>query len=115
MAHGGKVKSLSKLTLLSVLTTSTMFAQQPTKAPQATSKPPTITDAQKVRFFKAQLQAQQAAQAAQEKSEAFKASVKELQDYCGKDATLQLDTIGDPMCAANAMPAVTPKPTEPKK
>lgn len=105
------MKTLSKLALLSLFAVTTLLAQQPTAPvkPQAEPKTPAITDAQKSKFFKAQLQAQQTAQVAQEKQAAFQATIKELQDTCGKEATLQLDASGDPTCIVMSPPADAPK------
>jgi hypothetical protein len=44
---------------------------------------------------------------AQQKAAALNDVVKTLQDACGKDFTVQLDTDGEPTCAA--------KPKEPAK
>jgi hypothetical protein len=82
----------------------------------AQTKTPTITDAQKAAFWKAQAQLQadsSAANAAQEKLNktrgAFEAAVKALNDTCGKDFHAQMDSNGDPTCVANPKPTEAPK------
>ena len=74
----------------------------------AQDKPaPKLTDAQLKQFYKAQSEAvqaqsalQQAQQTAQAKAQAFQASIKQLQDTCGKDYVLTANKDGDPVCAA---------------
>lgn len=79
-----------------------------------TPKPPTISDAIKLKFFKASAesqtasaQANAAAQVAQQKQVAFQAVVKELRAACGDKFVPEIDKAGDPVCVA--------KPEAPKK
>lgn len=69
-------------------------------------KPPTISDALKLSYFKANseflaasTQAQQAAQLAQQKQALLQAAAKSINDACGKDFVPTLDASGDPVCA----------------
>ncbi len=72
-------------------------------APPAT-KPPSLTDAQRAHFFRAQAellqateQSKAAAQFAQQKQAAFQAIVTELKTACGA-AELSIDKGGDLVC-----------------
>jgi hypothetical protein len=71
-----------------------------TAKPTVPAKPPTITDAQRAQFFKAQSQMIQANAQAQQKQTEFQAAIAEMQKTCGDTATLQSNPAGDPECVA---------------
>ncbi len=80
-----------------------------------TPKPPSIPEAVKLKFFKASseaqassAQAQQAAQVAKQKQDAYQAVVKELRDACGKDFEPTMDKAGDPACGVKPEPEKKP-------
>ncbi len=82
-------------------------------ASQTTSaKPPSITDAQRAQFFKAQSQMIQANAQAQQRQTEFQSAIAEMQKTCGDTATLQSNPNGDPECVAKPAPAKTPEPTK---
>ena len=73
-----------------------------------TPKPPTISDAVKLKFFKAQSEmqtaqnvAREATQTLQQKQVALQSVVSEISNVCGKDFQPQMDKSGDPVCVAN--------------
>jgi hypothetical protein len=88
-------------------------AQNVTKpaAAAAATKPPIISDAVKMRYYKALSEAQsanellqQAQQANPAKQIALQAAVKELMDACGKDSIPQQGPDGYPVCVAAPKP-----------
>lgn len=77
-------------------------------AQTVTANPPVITEAQKLAFFKANsefqtanTQALQAQQNAQQKSSALQTAIKAIEDACGKDYRVILDSDGYPVCVVN--------------
>lgn len=71
-----------------------------------TPKPPAISDALKLKFFKSQSEAmaaqeaaRQAAQTAQQKQAELKSVVDEIQKACGDHFQPQIGKSGDPECA----------------
>ena len=67
--------------------------------------PPVISDRLRADFFKAQSQAMQSSQMAKDSQASLQAIVAELQKTCGDKYTLQLNSGGDPECAARPVPA----------
>jgi hypothetical protein len=80
----------------------------PPTLPSAAAKPvppPVISDRLRADFFKAQSQAMQSSQMAKDSQASLQAIVAELQKTCGDKYTLQLNSGGDPECAARPVPA----------
>jgi hypothetical protein len=80
----------------------------PPTPPTAAAKPvppPVISDRLRADFFKAQSQAMQSSQLAKDSQASLQAIVAELQKTCGDKYTLQLNSGGDPECAARPVPA----------
>ena len=80
----------------------------PPTPPTAAAKPvppPVISDRLRADFFKAQSQAMQTSQLAKDSQASLQAIVAELQKTCGDNYTLQLNSGGDPECAARPVPA----------
>ena len=74
-------------------------------ASQTTSaKPPSITDAQRAQFFKAQSQMIQANAQAQQRQTDFQAAIAEMQKTCGDTAILYVNQFGNPECVAKPIP-----------
>lgn len=59
---------------------------------------PAISDAQRAAYWKAIFQQQVAQKQRDEAGTAFSQSVQSMSETCGKDATLQQATNGDPVC-----------------
>jgi hypothetical protein len=83
----------------------------PAKPAAAATKPPIISDAVKMHYYKALSEAQsanellqQAQQANPAKQIALQAAVKELMDACGKDSIPQQGPDGYPVCVAAPKP-----------
>lgn len=72
--------------------------------------PPTITDAHKAAYFKAQLQLTQAQSALGTAQAKMQAAVGEMVTDCGNGFLAQLDPNGDPVCAAKPASPAAPKP-----
>lgn len=95
-----------------------------TAAPKEAPKPPVISDAQKLAYFKANsefqtasVQVEQATKLAQQKQVALQAAGNAIVEACGKDFTATMDGKGDPACVAKPEPAKveTAKPAAAKK
>ena len=84
----------------------TAFAQNAAPKPPA-PKLPAISDAQRAKFFKAQVAYQSAQTQVEHTQAAMQAAVKDMQTTCGDEAQLTLDQSGDPACAA-----LPPKPAK---
>lgn len=89
-------------------------APPPTKPAAAAKTPPVISEALKLKFFKAQAQFSQAAEAAkasgenaQQKQVVVQDTVKEITKACGDEFIPNIEADGDPACIA--------KQPEPKK
>jgi len=67
---------------------------------------PTITDAERAEFFKAQSKLMAASEQAKEAQAQFQAAVAKLQAACGEAFTLQMNQGGDPACVAKPKPEV---------
>jgi len=83
--------------------------------------PPTLTDAQQKKFFKAQseaiqagVQAQQSADKAKQQQATFASVLDELGKVCGDKFSLSLSKDGDLVCQAKAV-THTPTPAPVKK
>jgi hypothetical protein len=94
----------------SILLAASAFAQAPIQTP----KLPVLSDAQKLKYFKALAEfqtsaaaAEKANQTATEKQNALQDAAKVLTDACGATAAPGMDASGDLVCNA--------KPAEPKK
>ena len=77
-------------------------AQQ--EAPKQPAFPPTISDALKAEFFKAQAFKFQADAQAEKINTLFQAAIANMRKVCGDSATLQTNPNGDPICVANPAP-----------
>lgn len=77
----------------------------------ADAKAPTLSDALKVQFFKAQAQLVQANAQAQEKQKAYAEAIEALTKACGEGYQLQMNAQQDPVCVS-APKAPEKKPTE---
>jgi hypothetical protein len=82
---------------------------------------PTISDAVKARFFKAQaqmidanarLQQSKEYQDAQTKQKSFSDAVQELTKACGNGFNPEWDAMGDPICVIAPKPAAAPIPAK---
>jgi hypothetical protein len=103
---GEKMNHLITATLL--IGTLTAIGQAPKALTTPQAKPPTITDAQRAQFFKAQSQMIQANAQAQQRQTDFQSVIAEMQKTCGDTASLNLNQSGDPECVAKPAPAKTP-------
>lgn len=67
-------------------------------------KPPVVSDGLKAQFFKAQSQLVQAQSMQQQRQESFQQVINQIQAACGGAFQVQLDSQGDPACAAKPVP-----------
>jgi hypothetical protein len=95
------------ITAILLIGTLTAIGQAPKALTTPQAKPPTITDAQRAQFFKAQSQMIQSNAQAQQKQAEFQAAIAEMQKTCGDTAILQSNPNGDPECVARPAPAKT--------
>ena len=72
---------------------------------------PTISDAHRAQFFKAQLRFNQAQQEFQQSQAKLQEAVGDMTMDCGEKFQPQMDQQGDPVCQLKPAP---PKPTEKK-
>jgi len=77
------------------------------QTPAPKSSVPTISDAHRATYFKAQLQMNQAQQQIQTAQAAMQAAVADLSKDCGEEFIPQMGPQGDPVCVPK------PEPTKP--
>jgi hypothetical protein len=99
---GATIGDMRTLILATALIVALPLAAQTTKqvTPAAAPAVPTISDAQRAEFFKAQSMMIQSATQAKTEQSNFQAAIAKLQQTCGETFTLQMSPSGDPICVA---------------